>query len=162
MKASLSAKSSLLSVSWLKEMMCVSIACSFSSIRVWSGDTRIHHPQRCAPEMQDPSHSGSSAGDWGPFVVSEDQGYIFWYPFRTHFTVLQMLVDDGVNSSFTRVEFITDVTGPNSSICCNHLINGCNAVVGDHDVCLTRSWQIRYRLPPFTKTFTLIVHSRLT
>ncbi|GFS71225.1 uncharacterized protein NPIL_526711 [Nephila pilipes] len=34
------------------------------------------------------------------------------------------------------------------------MIKGGNRVVGDHEVCLALSWQIRYRLSPFTKTFT--------
>lgn len=79
-----------------------------------------------------------------------------------HFTILQMLVDDGVNRSFTQVEFVIDATGPNSSNSSDHFINGDNAVIDDHDVRLTRSWQIRYRLPSFTKTYTQIVRNRST
>ena len=52
------------------------------------------------------------------------KGQMFWYPCRTHFAVPQMLVDNDVNRSFTQVEFVTDFTGRNPSIC------------------LARSWQI--------------------
>ncbi|GBN76881.1 hypothetical protein AVEN_128781-1 [Araneus ventricosus] len=86
------------------------------------------------------------------------KGKVLWYPISTHFTVLQMLVNDGVNCFLTQVEIVTDVTGPNSSISSNHFINGGNRVVGDHDVCLARCGQIRYRLPPFTK----ILHQLFT
>ena len=71
------------------------------------------------------------------FLMIKSQ--VFWYPYHSHFAVPQILVDNGVNHSFTQVEFVTDFMGRNPSISLIHFINGGNGIIGDHFVCLARS-----------------------
>ncbi|GFY38510.1 hypothetical protein TNIN_147091 [Trichonephila inaurata madagascariensis] len=59
-----------------------------------------------------------------------DQVLVFWPSFSKHLTVLYRLINDGVNRTTTRIEFATDVTGPNSSISFDHFIKGGNGIVG--------------------------------
>ena len=53
------------------------------------------------------------------------KGQVFWYRRRTHFALLQMLVDNGLNRSFTQVEFVTDFIGRNPSISLDHWCSIC-------------------------------------
>ncbi|GFU07337.1 uncharacterized protein NPIL_401961 [Nephila pilipes] len=114
--------------------MYVSIEYSFSWIRVYSGDTRTRHPQPYVPEMRDPPHNRSSLETEVHSVFIIIKGKELRHPFRTQFIVLKMLMNDGVNRFFTKVEFVTDVTGPSSSIGSDYCINGDNRVISDHDV----------------------------
>ena len=43
------------------------------------------------------------------FLLIRD--HVFWYPCRTHLAIPQMLMNNGVNRSFTQIEFATDFTG---------------------------------------------------
>ena len=107
-----------------------------------SGGIKFRRPQRYDPEMQYSPHNRSSAGDRSPFIVSGDQELGVFVLIPTKSAVPQMLVDIGVNCSFTQVEFVTDFSGRKILINLNHFIHGDNGIIGDNFVCLARILQI--------------------